>query len=93
MSNINNSYSTSQSSYNQQFARTQSLSTFQNVHTSGSFVNGATHGICSACNKNRVLDYRGLCLDKCSILIPAHIPEQQYKRYRDRIVLGKLPNT
>jgi hypothetical protein len=57
---------------------------------------GFKHGECLGCKKVRNLDNRGLCMgaysNPCSDLIPSHIPSEQYSKYRDRVILGKLPN-
>jgi hypothetical protein len=71
----------------------QSTSTM-NMNMTSQYPPVQPYGKCKACcEEDQHLDNRGLCLNKCSSIVPNHIPEGQHKRYRDRIVLGKLPNT
>jgi hypothetical protein len=67
------------------------MMTTQSVTMSGTQM--GTRGPCRACERTTEISNRGLCYDRCDDLIPNHIPYDQHKRYRDRVILGKLPNT
>jgi hypothetical protein len=76
------------------FVRSSSTvnATMHATHMTGSSMSMGNYGPCRACGRTNELDNRGLCFE-CEDIIPKHIPSGQHKRYRDRVILGKLPNT